>query len=133
MDNCPVHNQPFKIIPAGISKSTGRPYPAFEACPVQGCREKPGKQTQQQQNSQWLEPTKAPEKADNDSEVWERKDKQSMAQTAMKSASEIVAAQLTVKMLDADNLQAEFDNLKEKNYKWLTEKKSAQQANDSED
>lgn len=31
--NCPLCNQPLKVIPAGISKGNGKPYPAFYACP----------------------------------------------------------------------------------------------------
>ena len=38
---CPIHKLDFKLIPAGVSKKTGRPYPAFEVCPVEGCNEKP--------------------------------------------------------------------------------------------
>lgn len=37
---CPIHND-AKIVPAGVSKRTGRPYPAFLACPVAGCDQKP--------------------------------------------------------------------------------------------
>lgn len=35
---CPDHQQPFKTIPAGVSRSTGRPYPAFKVCSVEGCK-----------------------------------------------------------------------------------------------
>lgn len=42
---CSVHNQPWKTVPGGISKKTGRPYNAFLACPQQGCPEKPPKET----------------------------------------------------------------------------------------
>lgn len=38
---CPTHGVPFKLIPAGVSKATGRPYSAFYACPERGCRQKP--------------------------------------------------------------------------------------------
>lgn len=38
---CPVHGQPWKLVPAGVSSKTGRPYAAFWACPESGCREKP--------------------------------------------------------------------------------------------
>ena len=41
MANCPVHNVPFKVIPAGFSQKTQKSYNAFEACSVQGCKEKP--------------------------------------------------------------------------------------------
>jgi hypothetical protein len=37
---CPVHNQ-VKTVPAGFSQRTQKPYPAFLACPVQGCQQKP--------------------------------------------------------------------------------------------
>jgi hypothetical protein len=35
MDNqiCSTCNQPLKLIPAGVSKKTGRPYTAFWTCP----------------------------------------------------------------------------------------------------
>ena len=39
---CSVHNQPWRTIPAGVSKSTNKPYQSFQACPERGCREKPG-------------------------------------------------------------------------------------------
>ncbi len=38
---CPVHGQPWKTVPAGVSKSTGKPYTAFRACPERGCHERP--------------------------------------------------------------------------------------------
>lgn len=40
---CPIHQVNWKTVPAGVSKSTGRPYNAFQACPVQGCKERPPK------------------------------------------------------------------------------------------
>lgn len=41
MESCPDHGLEFKQIPAGVSKSTGKPYNAFWACPERGCRTKP--------------------------------------------------------------------------------------------
>lgn len=38
---CPVHRVPWRTVPAGISKKTGRPYAAFVACPEPGCDERP--------------------------------------------------------------------------------------------
>ena len=35
---CPLHDD-VKIVPAGISKRTGKAYTAFYACPVGGCDE----------------------------------------------------------------------------------------------
>jgi len=40
---CPVHGQ-WKVVPPGVTRQgprQGQPYPAFIACPAQGCREKP--------------------------------------------------------------------------------------------
>jgi hypothetical protein len=37
---CPVHRQ-SKIVPAGVSSKTGKPYSAFWACPEKGCDERP--------------------------------------------------------------------------------------------
>lgn len=38
---CPVHRVPWRQVPAGISKKTGRSYQAFLACGVPGCDERP--------------------------------------------------------------------------------------------
>jgi hypothetical protein len=38
---CPVHRVPWRNVPAGISKKTGRAYQAFLACGVPGCDERP--------------------------------------------------------------------------------------------
>ena len=38
---CPVHRVPWRTVPAGISKKTGRSYAAFVACPEPGCDERP--------------------------------------------------------------------------------------------
>ena len=38
---CPIHNQPWKTVPAGVSKRTGNAYEAFAACPVKGCDQRP--------------------------------------------------------------------------------------------
>lgn len=40
---CPIHGSEWKTIPAGVSKTTGKPYNAFQACPERGCKEKPPK------------------------------------------------------------------------------------------
>jgi hypothetical protein len=37
---CPIH-QVVKTVPAGVSRKTGKPYPAFLVCPVDGCPQKP--------------------------------------------------------------------------------------------
>ncbi len=39
--NCPLHAQPWKYVPPGISKKTGQSYQGFYACPVKGCNERP--------------------------------------------------------------------------------------------
>ena len=38
---CPVHRVPWKTVPAGVSKKTGKPYAAFLACPERGCDQRP--------------------------------------------------------------------------------------------
>ena len=38
---CPVHRVPWRTVPAGVSKRTGRSYAAFAACPEPGCDERP--------------------------------------------------------------------------------------------
>lgn len=38
---CPLHHEPWKVVPAGISKKTGQAYNEFRACPVKGCNERP--------------------------------------------------------------------------------------------
>ena len=37
---CPIHRQ-NKMVPAGVSKKTGRPYNAFIVCGYPGCEERP--------------------------------------------------------------------------------------------
>lgn len=38
---CPIHGTPWKVVPAGVSKKTGKPYDAFQACSTQGCDQRP--------------------------------------------------------------------------------------------
>jgi len=38
---CPVHQVEFKLVPSGVSRTSGKAYDAFFACPERGCREKP--------------------------------------------------------------------------------------------
>ena len=40
---CPIHNEPWKTIPSGISKKTGRSYNSFQVCPHKDCTEKPSR------------------------------------------------------------------------------------------
>jgi hypothetical protein len=40
-DLCPVHRLPWRTVPAGVSKKSGRPYAAFLACQEPGCDERP--------------------------------------------------------------------------------------------
>jgi hypothetical protein len=40
-DVCPIHNVPWKLVPAGISKKTGNEYSAFKACSTAGCDQRP--------------------------------------------------------------------------------------------
>ena len=40
-ENCPKCNFAIKTVPAGISKRTGKPYQAFQACSNRDCNWKP--------------------------------------------------------------------------------------------
>lgn len=41
VDGCPIHHTPWKVVPAGVSKKTGKPYEAFRACSTAGCDQRP--------------------------------------------------------------------------------------------
>jgi hypothetical protein len=41
MPVCEIHRCEMKLIPAGVSKKTGRPYNAFYACQVKDCTFRP--------------------------------------------------------------------------------------------
>lgn len=58
---CPIHNQPLKLVPAGVSKKTNRPYNAFYACPERGCDYRPeGNAVQSQAPRQTYQPQPQP-------------------------------------------------------------------------
>jgi hypothetical protein len=38
---CPIHRLPWRTVPAGVSKKTGRAYAAFACCPEPGCDQRP--------------------------------------------------------------------------------------------
>jgi hypothetical protein len=38
---CPVHGVPWRVVPAGVSRKTGRSYGSFSACSEPGCDERP--------------------------------------------------------------------------------------------
>jgi hypothetical protein len=40
---CPLHGVAWKLVPAGVSKTTGKAYGEFWACSFPGCRERPAK------------------------------------------------------------------------------------------
>ncbi len=41
MSTCQLHRLPWRSVPAGISKKTGRAYTSFLACPEPGCDQRP--------------------------------------------------------------------------------------------
>lgn len=96
MDLCPIHNQPFKLVPAGTSKNTGKPYSAFMACPERGCREKPAQQGGWPAVREQVAHKVAPEKAVMTKEDWERKEQRTdnkiLLQVAFKAAIEVCTA-----------------------------------------
>ena len=132
---CSIHQKEFHLVPAGISKKTGKPYPAFYTCPTFGCTEKPPKdewESDKQDFIDTVEATKAPTKpatgTDGDSAIWEAKDRMNMAQSALKAAAEIVAAEIAISArvpnYATELVDKRLDDLKAKNYKWLMEKKN---------
>jgi hypothetical protein len=46
MPICEVHKAEMKLVPAGVSKKTGRPYDAFYACQIQDCKYRPPRENQ---------------------------------------------------------------------------------------
>lgn len=44
---CPEHGTPWRLVPAGISKKSGKRYNAFWTCSTQGCDIKPGQVVEQ--------------------------------------------------------------------------------------
>jgi hypothetical protein len=56
---CPVCGSPFKYVPAGVSKKTGKPYQAFYACSKYGCHGKPPKFSSPTINPQQYTPQNA--------------------------------------------------------------------------
>jgi hypothetical protein len=42
-ERCPDHHANWKLVPAGVSKTTGKSYDAFYACPERGCKSRPSK------------------------------------------------------------------------------------------
>jgi len=41
MEKCNICGNVFKLVPAGVSKTSGKPYSAFYACSTRGCKGKP--------------------------------------------------------------------------------------------
>lgn len=42
---CPVHDADWKLVPAGVSRKSGKQYNGFWVCSVQGCDQKPGRES----------------------------------------------------------------------------------------
>lgn len=40
---CPIHGTPWKVVPAGVSKKSGKPYDSFTACSTAGCDQRPAR------------------------------------------------------------------------------------------
>ena len=38
---CDIHNFEWKVVPAGVSRKTGKPYASFRVCSVEGCTQRP--------------------------------------------------------------------------------------------
>jgi hypothetical protein len=42
-ERCPDHHTVWRLVPAGVSKTSGKAYDAFYACPERGCKRRPSK------------------------------------------------------------------------------------------
>jgi len=38
---CPVHRVAWRVVPAGVSKRSGKPFAEFRVCPEPGCDQRP--------------------------------------------------------------------------------------------
>ena len=105
MSNCPLHLQPFRLVPAGTSKTTQRPYAAFWACPTMGCKQKPDQTEVPLSVDEPLDrkimesqPPKAPEKAEVD---WDGKERRMVRMNVLNRTTDlIIAGQIDIKDLD---------------------------------
>ena len=95
MNGCPVHQKEWKTVPAGTSKRTGKPYKAFQSCPVFDCKEKP---TQENYSDTWdkrkedfidsIGEEEKPEKKPD----WDAKDRRIVRQNTFSHAVKLVIA-----------------------------------------
>lgn len=85
---CNIHGVEMKFIPAGVGKVSGKPYKAFNGCPEVGCKETAPATNVVEQAP--FNPVKPP------TDVWDAKDRTSIAQTAMNVAGNLVAAKANV-------------------------------------
>ena len=114
-------NTELKLVPAGVSRRTGRAYDAFYGCPIQGCKE-----TAPAPDQPSLEEVKnnLKEKAVDEREYWDsRKDRElklSAKQTAVKAAFELSAAKTSKLETDPVSTEEAIEEAK-KVYKWLLE------------
>lgn len=97
---CEIHQAEMKLVPAGVSKRTGKAYSAFYACQVQDCKWRPPQLAPQSSGGggwsgvrQQVAHKVAPEKAVMTKEDWEAKEartnKNILLQVAFKAAVEL--------------------------------------------
>ena len=84
---CPVHKKEAKSVPAGIRKD-GTKYPAFQACPEYGCREKviEGVALDEQ------EPLDQVLERDIDKQDWDAKERRVIRQNSWRHATQLVVS-----------------------------------------
>jgi len=114
-DKCPIHDEFWKTIPAGISKRTGKAYNSFQACPIEGCKEKPItlKASEPIDNAIARGP-QAPEKAELPKEVdWDSKERRMVRMNVLNRATDLIVAD----KLDIKDLEATVDKLETVIYK----------------
>ena|SRR3990167_3339835 len=117
MASCLVHQQPFKLVPAGISKATQRPYPAFWTCPVMGCKQKPDQTEVPLSADEPLDrkimesqASSAPKTAEVD---WNAKELRMIRMNVLNRATDLIVAD----KLDIKDLEATVDKLEKVIYK----------------
>jgi hypothetical protein len=113
--NCPQCGSQLKTVPAGVSKSTGRPYPAFTVCSNRNCNWKPTQPAQGNyqpapQQYQAPQPQYVPTRDDRIQKAFEQKQDSIAWSVALNNATQIVCRMIEKYGDTPRNYQQEFAN-----------------------
>lgn len=89
MPVCEIHRCDMKLIPAGVSRKTGKPYNAFYACQVKDCQFRPPGPEAFNNSA----PVQNPFSGANRGQLGESSDASIIRQVAFKGAIEMVVAE----------------------------------------